>query len=573
MSLIELTFTAIVMSGLAGGSITVLGPMRLLSSIYITSLLLPYAILGFTLQIEGFVVVSVLALAFWSVMMITSKKSSEFVSSAIQLQVENENLLEQLQVEKVALEKSNVELLGANEQLDEYSLHLQKQVDIRTKEIFRISNLDPLTQLLNRSAFLKYLQDLFAHNKASDKQYALYFIDLNGFKGINDSLGHAHGDSVLSEIAQRLTHLSTQHFDSETILSRWGGDEFIFVCEFATEEQSKTTAEQIVNAIEKPIVIDVDQLSVSASIGVAVYPQHSIDTHELIQFADLAMYHCKNSQSTQALFYTSGLMEAFLRQQRLRKGLSNAIEYNELFLVFQPIIDIEKNLTFAFEALLRWRFNDELVGPDEFIPIAEKTGLILDIGYWVVDNAIKEFCQLDNFQNYKLSINISRVQIMQPNFAQSMLTILASYPIDNKSVHFEITETTEVEDRKEFNKVIRYLYDGGISISVDDFGTGYSSLEQLQALNFDVIKIDRSFITNLNKKDVAIISAAYFIAEQFDAITIVEGVETEHQLAKLKSLGFRYIQGFFFAKPMTINEIQTWRLSNKKNATYSSFIS
>ncbi len=561
MSLIELTLTAIVISGLAGGSITVLGPVRSMTSIYVSCLLLPFSIMGFTLDIPGFAFVSFLALAFWAVMLVTAKKSSDFVSTTINLQTDKTSLLEALQTEKIALEKSNIDLISANIKLDENAVNLQDEVNIRTQEIFRISNLDPLTQLLNRSAFLKSLEQLFIKSRVENKQYTLYFIDLNGFKGINDSFGHAHGDRVLSEIANRLSQLCSTSFGETAIVSRWGGDEFILVCEYTSEQQATIAANQITHAIQQPIHVDVDCLRVFASLGVTIYPQHSTEPLELIQFADLAMYHCKNSQATTALFYTPHLLDQFLRQQRIRKGLSKAIENNELFLVYQPIVDIQENRVFAFETLLRWKFKGELIGPDEFIPIAEKSGLIVSIGQWVVENAIKAFCQLENYHHYKLSINISRVQIVDASFARNMLNIINQYPIDKANIHFEITETSEVEDQNTFNQVIKHLVDCGLGISVDDFGVGYSSLQQLQALNFDVVKIDRSFIKDLNKKDIAIVSAAHFIAQQFDAITIVEGVENEQQLQLLKSLGFRYIQGYYYAKPMQFDALVSWLLS------------
>lgn len=571
MSLVEITLMAIVLSGLAGGAISILGPIRILSSLYVSSLILPFAILGFTLDYDGFFYVTNLAIAFWGVMLLTSKKSSNFISQAIRLESDNTKLLAQIQTEKEALEKSNRDLLTANQRLDTYSLNLQDEVDSRTQEIYRISNLDPLSQLLNRSAFLKFLEESLSSARLQEKQYTLYFIDLNGFKGINDSFGHAHGDSVLSEIAQRLTQLASQKLTEEPLLCRWGGDEFIYVCEYKCEKDAVNTSQEIIETIEKPISVDLDLLNISASLGVALYPEHSTDTHELIQFADLAMYHCKHNQKQNALFYTPDLLDAFLRQQRLRKALSNAVNNDELFLVFQPIIDIEENRTYAFESLIRWRCKGELVSPDEFIPIAEKTGLIINIGYWVINNAIKEFCQLTDFENYKLSINISCVQMLQPDFAYKVLSILNKYPIKKTSLHFEITESTEIQDQITFAKLIKQFVDVGISISIDDFGTGYSSLQQLQALNFDVIKIDRSFIKDMNKKDISIVSAANFIAQQFDAITIVEGVETQAQLDLIRTLGLRYVQGFYFAKPMAFDVLSKWKLDlNKTNRGHRS---
>jgi diguanylate cyclase (GGDEF)-like protein len=564
MTMMQLGLTAIVLSSIVGGAVNILGPVRLVAMIFITCLSVPFALLGFTLNIEGMYEISSLGLVFWLVMMTSANKLSVFVSMTLKLQQDNASLLTQIQEEKHALQNSHDTLKEVNSKLDKYSDHLQDEVNKRTDEIYRISNLDSLTQLLNRSALLNSINQTFSRAHLEDKHFTLFFIDLNGFKGINDSFGHAHGDSVLKVISSRLSKFAKQQcLGTNSFLGRWGGDEFILIYESKKDEikasqQAFLLASEISKNINQAISIDVDSVIVDSSIGIAHYPLNSMDPLELIQFADLAMYDTKNSISNLPQQYSSSILACYAREQRLRKALYAAIKNDEFHMVFQPIIDATNDTTYGFETLLRWSHCDELIGPDEFIPIAEKTGLIKSIGHWVIEHSLAEFMKIENYHDYHLSINLSRIQLLDEQAVTSIVQMINISPIAKSHLHFEITETSSIEDQEKFTKNLTRISRTGVCISIDDFGTGYSSLQELQRLAFDIVKVDRSFIQDLNNQDIAIVTAAGFIAKQFDANVIIEGVETTKQLKILKRLGFRYLQGYLFAKPMRIEALHDW---------------
>lgn len=572
MTLVQLCLCAIVLSALAGGATSVLGPSRLLSTMYISVLLLPYSIMGFFLDIEGFYFISILGLSFWVIMLIAAKKSSEFVTKTMRLQVANKELVKQLEREKAGLGY-------ANSKLDEYSMHLESEVERRTLEIVKISNIDPLTGLLNRKALLLELEQTLNNLKLTNHKLAIFFIDLNGFKEINDGFGHSYGDKVLSVIAARLSksidtnHLSTLDKDFiPAIVSRWGGDEFIIACQYDSPDHIHKIGNNINFLIEQEITIGISRFNLNASIGIAIYPENSHNCEELIQHADLAMYHAKNIKDKTPTMFCESLKEKYSRILHLKNGLAEAIDKSQLALVFQPIVDIVENRVFAYEVLLRWKFENKNIQPTEFIELAEKTKQIIPIGYWVIENAIAQFCQIKNYQELHLSINLSRAQIVEPDFIHKAKNIIKRYPIVPQNIHFELTETFAVEDKAVFNKVVQALSDAGFKISLDDFGTGYSSLEQLHALCFNAVKIDRTFVIELNRKDQAILTAAQFIANNCDAITIVEGIEEKAQLVILKELGFKYIQGYYFSKPMPLEAIDTWQRSFLKHKEASTHV-
>ena len=564
MSLVQLSLTATVLSGLAGGSITVLGPLRFVASTFMTLLILPFSLNFLSLGFTEFYGISGLGIGFWMILIMSAKRASELISTSVKLKVDNNKLIEQIQEEKNALEISNSQLTKVNTKLDNYSIALQDEVNKRTDEIFRISNLDTLTQLLNRAALLANINKDFSEAYINDTEHTLFFIDLSGFKGINDSFGHAHGDIVLKIIAQRLRRFADMHcIDANPHVCRWGGDEFIFIYEAPKKPICKINyclelANEMSKCIAQRITIDIDSVMVDSSIGIAHYPDDSTEPLELIQFADLAMYDTKSSAANIPQQYTSNLLANYVREQLIRRGLYAAVANYEFFLVFQPIVDLVKERTDGFETLLRWEHKGQLISPEEFVPIAEKTGLIKSIGIWVIERSILEFASIDGYKEYNLSINLSRIQLLDDECVDRILQIISKSPVRKERLFFEVTETSSIEDQDKFHKNIKRIADSGACISIDDFGTGYSSLQELQHLAFDVLKIDRAFIENLNDRDIAVVTAAGFIAKQFNAKVIIEGIESQEQVEKLKTLGFRYIQGYLFSKPLRINQIQEW---------------
>lgn len=557
----EITATAIVMSALAGGAITILAASYRLSIGYMSSLILPFSVMGLFNNVEYIHYISLLGFTFWFVMLMSAGQVGKFISQTLSLKNENNALLDLMDVEKQEVERVNSKLTVANEKLDKSIHSLEAQVEKRTKDIYRLSNLDPLTNLMNRSAFLLTLKKLLSHETLNDETYALFFIDLNGFKDVNDGFGHKAGDDVLSEIAQRLKKYEKTLNVGETqnnILCRWGGDEFLLLVSCNQNFLIRHLANDIQKSVANPISVASTRVALSASIGIAEYPKDSTDTHELIQYADISMYHHKKHGVDDATFFSPALFLDFKRDQMILDGLKYALIQEEFSIFYQPIVDIEDNKVWAVEALLRWSHNDQPISPDEFIPIAEKSGRIIEIGAWVINTACKHAMQWECDSAPSLSVNVSALQLLDKGFINIIERALEESGLRPQRLHIEITESVMLENGALAHSQLKAIADMGIHISIDDFGTGFSSLNQLQKMSFNVIKIDRSFLQGLNRKDLTIISATKLIADEFQAKTVAEGIETARELKVLKDIGIRYIQGYLFAKPMPREKICHW---------------
>lgn len=557
----EILVTTIVLSALAGGTTTILAASRILSVFYISCLILPFAAMGFFSQYSYFPFISSLGIGFWMVMVVSSGQASKFVTETLALKNKNATLLTLMDVEKKEVDRVNQQLLSANQQLDNYNHLLESKVDKRTEEIYRLSNLDPLTNLMNRNAFLQSLQKTLNDTSHSSERYALLFIDLDGFKDVNDGFGHKVGDSVLSEIAMRLQEMEVlMDLDSraENLLCRWGGDEFLVFTKYMGEACLTGLVKDIMFSIASPISIASNKITLGASIGIAKYPDDSKEPNELIQYADISMYYQKKHQKGDATHFSGALFEDFQHDQVIRDGLKSALVNNEFSLVFQPIVDIQAHVPWAIEALLRWEHKGKSISPAEFIPIAEKSGRIIEIGAWVLQQACGIAAKWTFANKPSVSVNVSSLQLLDSQFIDVIDEVLKNTGLPADRLHLEITESVMLENGELARSQLKAIADRGIHVSIDDFGTGFSSLNQLQTMSFDVIKIDRSFLQALNKKDLTIISATKLIADEFQAITVAEGIETEEELAVLKALGIRYIQGYLFARPMKNSELGSW---------------
>ncbi|MFT6968525.1 MAG: diguanylate cyclase (GGDEF)-like protein [Cellvibrionaceae bacterium] len=563
MQNIEITITAVIMSALAGGAITILAASSKLSLIYMTSLILPFSIMGFFSELEYFHYISYLGISFWFVMLVSAGQAGKFISETLSLKNQNTSLLALMNIEKQEVERINNQLVTVNKQLDLYNYSLESQVEKRTEEIYRLSNVDPLTNLMNRSAFLFSLTELIRReiNGNGKQQYALLFVDLDGFKDVNDGFGHSMGDAVLREIAMRLKeHESFQddNLSEDNILCRWGGDEFLLLVPIIDACHVGNLARNIQLTVAKPINVASNNITLGASIGIAQFPGDSTEAHELIQYADISMYHHKKQGEGAATYFSPSLFVDFQHDQVIRDGLKYALVQNEFSLVYQPIVDIHTNQTWAIEALLRWQHKERAISPSEFIPIAEKSGRIVEIGAWVLDKACQDAAKWSFDANPAVSVNVSSLQLLDANFIDVISCILSKTGLRPTRLHLEITESVMLENDELARLQLKALEDMGIHISIDDFGTGFSSLNQLQRMSFDIIKIDRSFLQNLNKKDLTIISAAKLIADEFGAKTVAEGIETQSELAVLKEIGIRYIQGYLLARPMPNEALCHW---------------
>ncbi|MFT4811263.1 MAG: diguanylate cyclase (GGDEF)-like protein, partial [Paraglaciecola sp.] len=434
------------------------------------------------------------------------------------------------------------------------NINLEDEVKRRTDEIFQLSNLDPLTQLVNRKAFTSDLEALIEQSVVKDCPLALLFIDLNGFKKINDTMGHKVGDSVLVQVTQRISA-----FSENNRVGRWNGDEFLVALPYSDQDTAMSIAKAIATSITQPMYVHGNELYLSASIGIAMAPTHSLSATELIQLADLTMCEQKKSDNKRPRLFSNDLKERVTASQMILEGLQHAMERKQFFLCYQPIQSAKDNVSFAFEALLRWDFNGKFIGPDVFIPLTEKSGLIKEIGAWVLNRACMDANHWQFNQQAAVSVNVSVIQLMDDGFIRLLDNCLRSSGLAPERLHLEVTESTFVENKVKIRQQLEQIQARNIDVSIDDFGTGYSSLSQLQSLPVNFVKIDKSFVDNIEGKGEAIIRATLFIAHELNCKTIAEGVETKEQAIALSAMGVDYLQGYYFAKPMRNEDLIVWQ--------------
>ncbi len=413
---------------------------------------------------------------------------------------------------------------------------------------------DSLTKLPNR---VKLENDLnFSIKLAKRKEQHLYvlFIDLDRFKMINDSLGHSIGDELLKIIASRIKKVLR---DSD-IISRMGGDEFIVVLDSSRDKKSASyVCQRILNVVKESITIDNNILNTSASIGIAIYPDDGKDFTTLIKNADTAMYHAKSMGKNNFQYYNKQLSLNVSELLKIEQALKDAIRNNELYLNYQPQYDLISKQIIAFEALVRWE-NKELgsISPSKFIPIAEDTGLIIEIGKFVFETACKDYVELKNVnQNLKhIAINISSIQFKDENFVNDILEIVNRYNIEPSEIELEVTERYVMDYSGDNINSIQKFRDSGFRFSIDDFGTGYSSMSYLTKFPIDVIKVDKAFIdgTPEDNNNVLISKAIVALSKSLNYKVVAEGIEYSSQEDFLSSISCDYGQGYLFSKPLSI---------------------
>ncbi|MCU0837825.1 MAG: EAL domain-containing protein [Rhodospirillales bacterium] len=423
---------------------------------------------------------------------------------------------------------------------------------------------DGLTGLPNRSRFSEYLDHALAFQRRRGGMLALMFLDLDNFKRVNDSLGHAVGDQLLQEVARRLRRcLRGEDFVSPVpnepagqLLARLGGDEFtICLPSVSSPHDASGAARRILDAIAQPIVIGHHELHVTVSIGVTMYPNDGESAEALIKNADMAMYSAKEQGKGNFQFYSQGMHAAALERLALERRLRIAIERHEFRLDYQPIVDLGTGYLVGTEALLRWDHPEAgTISPGQFIPLAEETGLIVPLGEWVIRAAA---AQLREWQRAGLppvfvAINVSAVQITRSRLDQVLLSVLAETGIDPHLLHLELTETSIVAAGDDAVAVLDRLRAIGLRLALDDFGTGYSSLRYARDLPIDALKIDRSFVQDIavDDSDEAIVTAILGMGESLGLRVIAEGIETRHQLEFLRQRGCQLGQGYLFSRPV-----------------------
>jgi len=425
------------------------------------------------------------------------------------------------------------------------------------KRIAFMATHDELTSLPNRSLLNDRLQHAIAHAKRQQEKMAVLFLDIDHFKFINDSLGHQVGDQLLIVLAQRLSSILRQ----EDTVARFGGDEFVIVLpQFNALNSIKDLASNILKQIKQPYHLMEHELLITGSIGISIYPTDAIEADELIQHADSAMYLAKETGRNNSQFYTPEINEKITRRLTLEKALRQAVEQNELVLHYQPKIDLMSNTITGMEALVRWQHPElGLVSPIEFIPLAEETGIILEIGDWVMLTACQQMKQWESkYPNLvNMSINVSARQFRQVDFIEHVQSILSASKVTVNKIEFELTETVIMDEVDTVITTMEQLKQLGIFLSIDDFGTGYSSLSYLQRFPVDVLKIDRSFVNDISseKTDSTIIRSILGLADNFNLRVVAEGIENAYQQKVLTSLGCHYGQGYYFSRPEAAKEM------------------
>ena len=412
---------------------------------------------------------------------------------------------------------------------------------------------DLLTKLPNRALLRDRLSLAINHAKRENENLAVMFLDLDRFKNINDSLGHMVGDELLQQVSIRLKEC----IRAGDTLARFGGDEFTLMLPnlHNGREDASRLADKITNTLKQPFIIEGHELYVSASIGIALYPQDGTHINSLIKHADVAMYHVKGQGKNGYQFYSDEMNEPYIENLSLDTGIHKALDNNEFKLVYQPQINLQTGEIVGVEALLRWEHPMHgTISPSEFIPFAEESGLIIDIGIWVIKTACAELSRwrMAGLPEIRMSINISARQLMEDDIVNIILRTIKDYDIPGQNIELEITENAIMEDMDSIIRKLKELSHHGIAIAIDDFGTGYSSLSYLHKLPIQTLKIDRTFIkeTRINKGDNTIINTIVAMARGLNLNVIAEGVETQAQLDYLHEIECNEAQGFLFGKPL-----------------------
>ena len=435
--------------------------------------------------------------------------------------------------------------------------HTQKLLEEQTKLLHYHAFHDLLTTLPNRTLFKERLSQAIVHSKRNGEKFALLFIDLDQFKKINDSLGHHIGDEVLIEVAKRLQKMIRE----EDTLSRLGGDEFTIILKnIKTPQNAAKIAQKINSILNEPVIVGRHTLYISSSIGISIYPDDTNLADDLIKYADTAMYKAKDEGRNDYQFYSSEMTQLALERVLIENNLRSAIKEEEFIVYFQPQYDAQQNKLIGMEALVRWLHPREgLIQPYKFIPIAEDTGLIVDIDKIVMKKAMLQFAQWykDGLHPGKLSLNLSMKQLNRDDFIEKLEQLIDTIHFNPQWLELEVTEGEVMNNPNASIKKLLHINELGIDIAIDDFGTGYSSLSYLKKLPLDKLKIDQSFIRDLpdDEDDIAITKAIIALGKSLNLKLIAEGVETQEQKNFLLQNGCYYVQGYYYSKPIPADEM------------------
>ncbi|WNH50342.1 EAL domain-containing protein [Stenotrophomonas aracearum] len=428
---------------------------------------------------------------------------------------------------------------------------LRSSLDDAEAELSQAALHDPLTHLPNRLLLQQHIDQALVDAELRGGRFAVMFMDLDGFKQVNDAYGHQTGDSLLVAVASRTRQL----LRPTDVLARLGGDEFVLVVGIENDEDVSTVANRIIQSIGKGNLVPGHELQVTASIGIAICPDHAATERQLMGYADAAMYQAKEAGRNAYVVFAEWMSDSAEQQFRLLADLRRAIELNQLFLQYQPKVRVSTHQVSGAEALIRWQHPEQgLIPPDRFIRLAERSGVINDIGRWALNEACRQLRRWHDagHDTWSVSVNLSPIQFGSPHLLQEVSDALEIHRVEPRRLVLEITESAVMRDTETSLRLLQSLARLGVGISIDDFGTGYSSLLYLKRLPATEIKIDHAFVRDLenSSEDVVIVSAIVALGHALDMDIVAEGVETAGQRAYLERLGCDFLQGYLLGRPV-----------------------
>lgn len=442
-----------------------------------------------------------------------------------------------------------------------------EEIQSRDEHLQQLASYDPLTGLSNRKYFSNILNNAISRGVRKSHRHAILFLDLDRFKNINDSLGHSIGDELLVHVSKRLEVIIRE----DDTVARFGGDEFtILLQEITGSHQAAEVADRILEVLNEPFDLKGHDVVISTSIGIVIYPEHGVTAEQLMQNADTAMYQSKHSGGNSFWFFSEHMNITAQKRLKLEESLRQAIHKDEIILHYQPQFDLVTKTIVGVEALVRWnKEGGQMVPPNDFLPLADETGLIIPLGNIIFRKALTTLKKLneEGLYNQKLSINMSAKQFRQSNAIEPLLTFIEDLKLNPEMIEIEITEEALIDYTDEVIMIMHTLKDNGVGLVIDDFGTGYSSLGYLKQFPFDALKIDMTFIRDMQEteRNSNLVRAIIDMSHHLDLKVVAEGVETAAQQELLRDMECDIIQGYYFSKPMDEKHLRQFLLHRMKS--------